>query len=55
MPYSQSSVGDLGGVTGVDGWRSGKLDKPSKSDDVNSHFGTISCVCVFLCMWLRLW
>ena len=24
---SQSSVGDLGGVTGVDGHRSGKLDK----------------------------
>ena len=24
----QSSVGDLGGVTGVDGQRSGKLDKP---------------------------
>ena len=28
---SQSSVGDLGGVTGVDGHRSGKLDKRGKS------------------------
>ena len=30
---SQSSVGDLGGVTGVDGQRSCKLDKRGKSDD----------------------
>ena len=57
---SQPSVGDLGGVTGVDGQRSGKLDKPGKSDDmhVNSiHFGDNSCVCacVFLCVWLRPW
>ena len=28
---SQSSVGDLGGVTGVDGQR---RDKPGKSDDI---------------------
>ena len=27
---SQSSVGDLGGVTGVDGHRSGMLDKRGK-------------------------
>ena len=37
---SQSLVGDLGGVPGVDGQGSGKLDKPGKSDDINSiHFG----------------
>ena len=33
---SQSSVGDLGGVTGVDGHRSGKLDKRGKSVHVNT-------------------
>ena len=46
---SQSSVGDLGGVTGVDGHRSGKLDKRGKSVHVNTcsiHFGTNSCVLV---------
>ena len=43
---SQSSVGDLRGVTGVDGQRSGKLGKRGKSDNVNSiHFGANSCVC----------
>ena len=50
---SQSSVGDLGGVTGVDGQRSGKLDRRGKCDDVNSiHFVTNSCVC--MCVWLHL-
>ena len=47
---SQSSVGDLGGVTGVDG--SGKLDKRGKSVHVNTcsiHFGTNSCVCACVC------
>ena len=49
---SQSLVGDLGGVTGVGGQRSGMLDKRGKSDDVNSiHFGANSCVCA--CVWLR--
>ena len=33
---SQSLVGDLGGVTGVGGQRSGMLDKRGKSDDVYS-------------------
>ena len=45
---SQSSVEDLGGVTAVDGHRSGKLDKQGKSVHVNTcsiHFGTNSCVC----------
>ena len=49
---SQSSVGDLGGVTGVDGHRSGKLDKRGKSVHVNRcsvHFGTNSCVCACVC------
>ena len=49
---SQSSVGDLGGVTGVDGHRSGKLDKRGKSVHVNTcsiHFGTNSCVCACVC------
>ena len=43
---SQSSVRDLGGVTGDDGQRSGKLDKPGKSDNINSG---ISCVCACVC------
>ena len=50
---SQSSVGDLGGVTGVDGHRSGKLDKRGKSVHVNTcsiHFGANSCVCVCVCV-----
>ena len=48
--HLQSSVGDLGGVTGVDGQRSGKLDKRGKSDDINSiHFSANSCVCVCVC------
>ena len=49
---SQSSVGDLGGVTGVDGHRSGKLDKRGKSVHVNTcsiHFGTNSCVRACVC------
>ena len=49
----QSSVGDLGGVTGVDGHRSGKLDKRGKSVHVNTcsiHFGANSCVCVCVCV-----
>ena len=52
---SQSSVGDLGGVTGVDGHRSGKLDKPGKSVNVNVHvntgihFGVNSCGCARGC------
>ena len=53
---SQSSVGDLGGVTGVDGHRSGKLDKPGKSVNVNVHvntcsihFGVNSCECACVC------
>ena len=57
---SQSSVGDLGSVTGVDGQSSGKLDKQGKSVDVNVnsiHFGADSCVsvcvCVFLCVWIH--
>ena len=59
MSQSQSSVGDLRCVTGVDGQRSGKLDKRGKSDHVDSiHFGANSCVCapfVFLCVWLCPW
>ena len=51
---SQSLVGDLEGVTGVDGHRSGKLDKQGtcKSLNVSIHFGVNSCVCmcVFLCV-----
>ena len=50
---SQSSVGNRGSVTGVDGQRIGKLYKRGKSDDVNIHFGINSCVCV--CVWIRLW
>ena len=53
---SQSSVGNLGGVTGVDGHRSSKLDKRGKSVHVNTcsiHFGTNSCVC--MCVLLRPW
>ena len=53
---SQSSVGYLGGVTGVDGHRCGKLDKRGKSVNVNVHvntcsihFGTNSCVCSCVC------
>ena len=51
---SQSSVGDLGGVTGVDGHRSDKLDKRGKY--VNIHVNTCSiyfgansrvCSCVY--------
>ena len=52
---SQSSVGDLGGVTGVDGQRSGKLDKQGKSVNLNVHFVICVCMCVFLCVWLRPW
>ena len=60
---SQSLVGDLGGVSGVDGHRSGKLDKRGKLNvHVNTcsiHFGANSCVCVclcgFLCVLLRPW
>ena len=44
---SQSSVGDLGGVTGVDGQRSGKLDTRGKS--VNVHFDA-NYVCVHVCV-----
>ena len=48
---SQSSVGDLGGVTGVDGHRSSKLDKRGKLNvHVNTHFGANSCVCVCSCV-----
>ena len=53
---SQSSVGDLGGVTGVDRYRSGKLDKRGKSVHVNTcsiHLGTNSFVCA--CVLLRPW
>ena len=50
---SQSLVGDLGDVTGVDGQRSGKLDKRRKSVNVNVNAN--SCVCVFLCVWLHPW
>ena len=51
---SQSSVGDLGGVTGVDGHRSGKLDKRGKSVNVHVntcsiHFGDNSCLCACVC------
>ena len=47
---SQSSIEDLGGVTGVDGQRSGKLDKQGKSVNVNSkHLGANSCVCACVC------
>ena len=51
---SQSSVGDLGGVTGVDGHRSGKLDKRGKSVNVHVntcsiHFGANSRVCSCVC------
>ena len=37
---SQSSVGDLGGVTGADGRRSGNLDK--RGNSVNVHVNTCS-------------
>ena len=50
---SQSSVGDLGGVTGVDGHRSGKLDKRGKSVNVNVHVVYILVlihVCVHVCV-----
>ena len=48
------SVGDLGGVTGVDGHRSGKLDKLGKSVNVHVntcsiHFGANSRVCSCVC------
>ena len=49
---SQSLVGDLGGVTGVDGQRSCKLDKRRKSVNVNVssiHFGANSRVCACVC------
>ena len=49
---SQSSVGDLEGVSGVDGQRSGKLDKQGKSVNVNEksiHFGVNSSVCACVC------
>ena len=51
---SQSSVGDLGGVTGVDGHRSGKLDKRGKSVNVHVntcsiHFGANSRMCACVC------
>ena len=55
MPNS-SSVPVLGwgsgGITGVDGQRSGKSDKRGQSDDVNSiHFGANSlCACVCSCV-----
>ena len=55
---SQSSVGDLGGVNGVDGQRSGKLDKQGKSVNVNVNGYILVlcvCMCVFLCVWLRPW
>ena len=48
----QSSVGDLGGATEVDGQRSGELDKRGKSVNVNVtsiHFGANSCVCACVC------
>ena len=44
--HLQSLVGDLGGVTGVDGQRSGKLDKQGRSDNVNSHVRVHVCVLV---------
>ena len=44
---SQSLVGDLGGVTGIDGQRSGKLDKRGKS--VNVYFDANSCVSAYVC------
>ena len=50
---SQSSVGDLGGVTGVDGHRSGKLDKRGKSVNVNVRVVYILVlihVCVHVCV-----
>ena len=50
MMHALVPVGVLGGVTGVDRRRSGKLDKRGKSDDVNSHFDIISCVCVLVCV-----
>ena len=55
---SQSSVGDLGGVTGVDGHRSGKLDKRGKSVNVHvntcsTHFGANSCVFACVCSCVR--
>ena len=43
---------DLGSVTGVDGQRSGKLDKQGKSVNVNVnsiHFGASSRVCSCVC------
>ena len=41
-------VGDLGGVTGVDGQRSGKLNRRGKSDDVNSI--QLIHMCVLVCV-----
>ena len=47
---SQSSVGDLGGVTGVDGHRSGKLDKRGKSVNVHVVYILVLIhVCVLVC------
>ena len=48
---SQSSVGDLGGVTGADGHRSGKLDKRVNVhvNTCSMHFGANSRVCSFVC------
>ena len=44
--------GGGGGGTGVDGQRSGKLDKRGKSVNVNLssiHFDANSCVCACVC------
>ena len=49
---SQHSVGDLGGVNGVDWQSSGKLDKRGQSVNVNVssiHFGDNSRVCACVC------
>ena len=43
---SQSSVGDLGVVTGIDGQRSSKMDKRGKSDDRIHYGANYVCVCV---------
>ena len=50
---SQSSVGDLGGVTGIDGHKSDKLDKRGKSVHVVYTLVLIhvcACVCVLVCV-----
>ena len=49
MPFSPSPQLGIWGVSGVDGQRSGKLDKRGKSVNVSLNFGATSCVCACVC------